>query len=546
MPIRYDVTMRIVILAAAAVAWFTCVASADPAFHVAEIPSDGRTVAAEIEDFDGDGRSDVLQILFRGQPPRERRLIRLYVQDGDGAIPTLPTFERPLPPGAAAYDVHDLHGGPGSELVLLRQSDLLVLSPAGAEEPRTLPLPGAGSIGALADDRGLERVAIVHTSLGREPRLLAVQLGETTVLSATGDVLGRLETGGLANYLVPTRPGLLFFESDMRLFYDAPRISIGDVDGDGAGDIVTSTRHDVRVFHQNADGRFNSRPSRVYPLALLSEHDHIRGSGGVIAQVADLDGNGRADLILAHQSGGLTDARLITRIYRNRAGGWQIDAPAHTIDSKGAIGSELPVDTDGDGRPELVRVVVPFSTMGLVKTLLTRTIEAEARIYRPDAERGFAPEPWVKLDLDVPFSFDTLRSSGFLPNWSVDINADTHLDLLLSDGGQNLDVHLGGPRFGYAKRNSRMRIRTQGVLRSGDLDGDGMPDLLIFDPFSTGSPMQVLRNLGTLTGSPARYEPATGPTSGSIAPARPSEASRGVRTDERDRSDGIAAPEAAE
>jgi len=500
---------RVAILTAVVLSLASPAAAADPVFHASQIASDGRTVAAEIADFDGDGRSDILQILFRGQPPREQRVIRLYVQGGDGALPTQPTSERAVPPGAAAYDILDGRDGAASQLVLLRQSDLVVLSLAPGGASRTLPLPGAGSIGALADDRGLERVEIVHDSLGREPRLVAVQLGETTVLSVSGTVLGRLETGGLANYLVPTRPGLLFFESDMRLFFDAPRISVGDVDGDGAHDIVTSTRHDVRVFHQKADGRFAARADREYPLALLSEHDHIRGSGGVTAQVVDLDGEGRGDLILAHQTGGLADARLITRIYRNVASAWKLDAPVHTIDSQGAIGSDFPVDVDGDGRPELVRIVVPFSTMGIVKTLLTRTIQAEARIYRPDPRTGFAAEPWVKFELDVPFSFDTLRTSGFLPNWAVDLNADGHLDLLLSGGGEHLDVHLGGPRFNYAKRQSRTAIRTQGALRSGDLDGDALPDLLIFDPFAAGAPVQILRNLGVLPGSPTRYEPAT-------------------------------------
>ncbi len=509
--------MRATLLLSSLTALWAGIAAAEPAFRSTALSSDGRTVAAEIADLNGDGRADVLQILFRGKPPREQRLIRVYLQAADAAIPAQPTFERALPAGAAAYDLHDLRDAPGQELILLRQSDLVLLSLADAGgETWTLPLPGTGSVGPLADDRGLERITIAYPDLGRGPggtatRLLAVQLGLTTVLSASGEALGQLETGGLANYLVPVRPGLLFIESDLRLFFDAPRVSIGDVDGDGANDIVTATRHEVRVFLQRADGRFVGQPDRSYPLTLLSEHDHIRGSGGVTAQVADLNGDGRADLILAHQSGGLADARLITRIYLNSDGAWQLETPAHTIDSRGAIGSEVPLDIDGDGRPELVRVILPFSTMGLVKTLLTRTIEAEARIFQPDPRQGFAADPWVKLDLTIPFSFDTLRTSGFLPGWTVDVNADGHLDLLLSGGGSSVDVHLGGPDFRYDKRNSRMKVSTQGVLRSGDLDGNGLPDLLIFDPFTAAAPVQLLYNLGTLPGSPSRLESAPSP-----------------------------------
>lgn len=501
-------------LAALPFAFATTAGATPPAFEVTEIRGDGRTVAAELADCNGDRRGDVVEVVFRGHPPNEERLLRTYLQAADGSLPAQPSHEQALPPGTAAYDIIRGSGG-GCAMAFLRQRDIAIVTPGGGA-PRLLRLPGASSVGAAADERGLERLEIVSDRLAAEPRLVVLQLGEVTVLSLDGEILGRLEAGGLANFLVPMRPGLLFFESDVRLLFDAPRISIGDVDGDGAADIVTSTRHDLRVFLQGPGGRFDPRPQRVYPLNLVAESDHIRGSGGVTAQVADLTGDGRADLILAHQSGGLTDARLITRIYRNEDGGWQIDKPVRTLDSSGAIGSEFALDLDGDGRAELIRVIVPFSTMGLVRTLLTRTIQAEARIYPPDRSSGLGDEPVVSFDLDVPFSFDTLRSSGFLPNWSVDVNGDGHLDLLLSGGGKQFDVHLGGPRFGYKKRQSRTKIPTQGVLRSGDLDGDGIPDFVIFDPFTNGAPVQVLRNLATLPGSPARIGAAERPADGAL------------------------------
>ena len=51
-------------------------AAEDP-FDWIELPASGKTVAAELADMDGDGRTDVLAIAYAGVPPRERRLIRI-------------------------------------------------------------------------------------------------------------------------------------------------------------------------------------------------------------------------------------------------------------------------------------------------------------------------------------------------------------------------------------------------------------------------------------------------------------------------------------
>jgi hypothetical protein len=486
-------------------------AAADDAFRISTLAGDGRTVAAEIVDLNGDGRTDVLQILFAGHPPSQRRRIRVFLQNETGQIGPKPSFEFPLPPGTAAYDVSDLRETPGTELILLRQRDVTILSLAGPEaEVWELPFPGVGRVGAQEDERGLERIPIAFSGLGPAPTIVVTQIGRLVIISATGEILASLEADGRANYLVPIRPGFFFFESDFRLFFDAPRLSVADVNGDGQNDLITSTSHHIRVFLQKADGGFKDGPAdQVLSLTLLSERDHIRGSGGVTAQAVDLNHDRKADLLLSHQSGGLTNARLITRVYLNQNGTWRLSEPDRTFDSEGAIGSEIAVDLDHDGRPELLRVIIPFSTLGLVETLLTRSIDTEVLIYQPDSDsKAFTEKPWVELDFSIPFSFDTFRPSGFVPSWDVDVNADGHLDLLTSGDGDRMEVNLGGPEYRYKKREAKINLESQGQLRSGDINGDGLPDLMIFDPFTPEAPIQLLQNLGTLSGSPSLLKAA--------------------------------------
>jgi hypothetical protein len=489
-------------------------AGAEEPFDLIEIRADGRAVAAELVDLDGDGRTDLLVAAFKSFPPAEQRVFRVHLQGGDGTIPLVPSFEVPIPGGVAAYDLGDLAETAGTEIVLLRQSDVVILSLATPRvEPRIVPFSGIGSVGAAEDERGLERFPIVRDELGAEPQLLLPLLGEMLLLSDSGEVRARLHTGGRANFLIPSRPGLFFIESDLRLFFDTARVSVADVDGDGSADIVSSTRHDVRVFLRRPDGGFDREPTRVHSPGLVTEKDHIRGSGGVSVQVQDLNGDGRADLLLSHLAGGLADARMRSAVVLNREGTWNLAARDWEIDSGSDVGTDMPIDTNGDGQPELLRVTVEFSVLELVETLLSRSIDSEAAIYRRGADGVFEKSPWVEHDLEVPIDFDTLRARGFLPNWSRDLNADGHLDLVTSGGGEGIEVYLGGPERRYQHRDGRQKLDTRAEVRFGDLDGDRLSDAVIFDPYRSGPPVRLLRNRGILPGSPPRIgNPPAAPT----------------------------------
>jgi hypothetical protein len=489
------------------------VARADEApFDWIELPATGKTVAAELADLNGDARTDVLAIAFVGLPPRQQRLVRVYLQGPDGALPTRPTTELRLAPGTAGYDVADIDPTPGVELVLVRARGVSVISLAGAEPAqREIALPEAPSLGAVADERGLDRFGVAWHAFGARPWLLVPRYGETIAYDADGVLRGRLAVGGRANYIAPPSTAPLISESEYEVFFDAPRLSVGDVDGDHRMDVLAASRHELRVFEQDEDGNFASEPTRTLYPARISEQDYVRGSGLLRADGGDVDGDGRMDLVISHTSGGLTEAVARASVHRNRRGAWDLESADQTLPPLEGFGTSELIDVDGDGRLDLLRFRIPLSVLELVELLVTRAADVEMILHRSDGEGGFSEKPWVTRKLQIPWSFDTFRPTGFVPTLYADLNGDGHRDLLTSGGGKALEVSLGGPAKLFSTRDAEQACDTGGLVRFGDLDGDARTDLVLFDPARNDVPVRVARNRGVLAGEPPSLRPSGGP-----------------------------------
>ncbi len=486
----------------AALALARAVDAQDDLFAVRQVESDeGRTVAAEIADFDGDGRTDLLQIVFLGVPPNERRTIRVWKQTEEGELSAQPLYELPVPEDSAAYDVGDVTELPGHELVLLRPQGLTILSFANPALPRRdLPVDGSTLVPS-EDERGLDRLRMIYTEFGPEPRLLVPMLARTAFLSPSGETVALLDAGARANYFLPPRPGPLLVDSDIQLLLDVPRIAVGDVNGDGHADVVSLGRHEVRVFTQREDGSFARAPERVYKLALISERDHIRGSGAVRGDARDISGDGKLDLMISYMAGGITDAKSATRIYLNRDGAWNLDQPDFVSEVSSGWGADQLVDIDQDGRPELLHVALPFSVLELVEALVTRSVDAEITVYKSDANGVYAKEPWFERKLAIAISFDTGRPKGFVPTGTFDMNGDGFYDLLTPGDGDRVDVWLGSANGIASRLAGGQELPANGRVRGGDWNGDGLEDLLLYDPRLPRTPVVIATNRGLLPGT---------------------------------------------
>ncbi len=473
--------------------------AADPLFEIVSIPNAGRSVAARIADFDGDRRADLMVVAVEGMPPDEQRVVRVYLQGEDGTLPTLPSHRIMLPKWSGVYDLADLVAWPGVEMVLLRPNGVSVLSLANASGALLdLPVAGGGTIATSEDERGFEPFKMVYREFGREPWILVPMFGRVIAIGADGKVRASLDVGRRSNYIVIPTDGLVLAESDIQLFIDVPKLAVGDVDGDGRVDIVSSTRHEIRVFLRREGGEFASAPDRIIPLALITPRDHIRGTGGVSCDFRDIDNDGDLDLLISHSEGSFIDAATTTYLFFNRDGGWHLDDPDGKFASEQGVASTVLVDIDRDGIYELLHIQIKFSLLEFVELLLTREIDAVIALHRLEVGSGFNKKPILKRNLGIPFSFDTFRPKGFIPRFTADLNRDGYLDLVTSGAGEALEVYLGGGKTPFAKRAARQKMQTEGVIEFADFNGDGLTDFVLYDPHNFDRAVQLAINTGAL------------------------------------------------
>ena len=77
------------------------VAYADDFFEIDHIVNQGRSVAVEFAELNGDARTDLMVVTLIGIPPEETRSVRVYLQKPDGSLPREPDHTVPVPQRSA-------------------------------------------------------------------------------------------------------------------------------------------------------------------------------------------------------------------------------------------------------------------------------------------------------------------------------------------------------------------------------------------------------------------------------------------------------------
>ncbi len=474
----------------------------------------GRVVAALPADVDGDGQQDVLVIWRQGGPQKSRGRVSVYLTR-DGRVGSRPSHVGSLPPATAAFDVGDADSDGRTDVLLLKGDGVW-------------SLPGRAD-GRLGDEpvrlvKAMTLAAIPHEDHVPPIRLLVeLSAGRRALLVPTVPIgplaLYERDQGGSFRLLgmlgVPTRSNLYTAAEDFRSSRDfsavfhlvMPRFQLADQDGDGRRDLFFFSRDSVAVFRARPDGRFPERPDLGRCFGLLTDAERIQRGTHIRGSAADVDGDGRADLLFNKSSGGIASMKNEVRLYMADSRGRYRREPDLTIRSDGYGAFARLLDVDGDGRMDLVRPYVKMGIMMMSRVLLTGKIDVDFQIHLSRNGR-LEERPDFSLESSLAVDFHSSQElSGPYPVFGRDFTGDGRPDVVIGQAGS-----------GSGKNPDRLEIRAG--LADGGFDSDavysieltgtryllpfsvkpgGLPGLLIYFPKIEGNEgdVWVLHNTGT-------------------------------------------------
>lgn len=242
------------------------------------------------------------------------------------------------------------------------------------------------------------------------------------------------------------------------LAYDYGTIAAGDLDGDGARDLVLGMHlQGIVALRAVGGGVFE-------PFGTLSSAAGVGGFSSVALALADIDGDSDLDVLALGEGPRppeLSGARGL-RLFANLGdGAWEGTSP-HQQELAENFGRDLAVaDLDADGRMDALSAT---GRVGFRKLLGLRTLDG-----------GFRS---VSLEPFPPGRIVDAVAAG-------DLDVDGDIDLVVryrertSEGWRGgVDVlMLDGPRLTRTAIHREADPDGFGALAIGDVDGDGAPDL---------------------------------------------------------------------
>ena len=375
-------------------------------------------LAVAVADLNGDGTADLVIA------NKNANTVSVLLSNGDGSFQPQRTYATGTRPVAVA--VADLNDDGRPDLVVTNESDrtvsVLLGNGDGTFQKQQTFVVGATPLA----------VAVADLNGDGQPDLVVANGADSTVSVLLGNGNGTFQDS--PDYLA------------QHTFAVGPQpfsVVAADLNGDGKPDLVTADYGNgtVSVLLGNGDGTFQASPD------YLAQHTFAVGPQPFSVVVADLNGDGKLDLVTANRILGGTTASVLQG---NGDGTFQ---PQHTL----TVGSQptgvTVADVNGDGKPDLVTANFGDNTVSVLLGNGNGSFQRQQTF-----KVGDAPIAVAVVDVNGDGKPDLVTANQFGNTVSV----------LLGNGDGSFQSHLA---FAVGSRPDTVAV--------ADLNGDGKDDLVV-------------------------------------------------------------------
>jgi FG-GAP-like repeat len=429
---------------------------------------------------------DLIVISRTGTFPKEVRWVSVFWQQEGGRFPSHPDLVWEMDPEATVVDVGALR--PESDrqsIVYLTGSEVRVYQLTAGVQPTPTTLLKIPTLTVFPEPGDLPPVPLIHDWKGTgQPWLGIPQFGQLVLYPiGQGGLQGPGELVKLyqPTLLFGTEPEHRFIRDyTLQLIYRLPWLFVQDFNRDGRADLIAAWQDHVAVHLQDATGRFPQEPSQTFHFNVRTEQERTRRLVPISPLIEDLDGDGRADLILTKMTGRITDRRIVTSVYLNRAGNLPLQ-PDVRVEHNGFATTLLVKDLNGDGKRDLMFPLVKIGVSNLIRNLVTDRADVSllVHLYRDQGLYYSAPDWTRSFSYQIDMSYGVMLQ-GVWPNFDGDFDGDGQADLLVA-GNDEVAVYLATPGALFARDPAaRMPVKTSARAIVRDLTGDQRADIVLW------------------------------------------------------------------